>query len=54
MSSLHAVGCNDSWRTLYRQGYRVVPVVIREIKQGRPTRGKGRVDALRRSTRERD
>ena len=38
VSSLHAVG----WRTLYRQGYRVVPVVIREIKQGRPRpEGKG-------------
>jgi len=28
VAAMHETGCPDTWRTLYRHGYRIVPVKI--------------------------
>lgn len=32
MDAMHSVGCKDSWRQLYRAGWRIVPVTVRQTK----------------------
>lgn len=34
--AMQAAGCRDSWRQLYRSGWRIVPVTFRIVKSKRP------------------